>query len=245
MAKGVGGKRVVLAYSGGLDTSICIPWLKENKGAEVVTFSADLGQGEELDPVRDKALKSGAVKVYIEDLRERFLTEFVWPALRARAAYSNGYLLATALGRPLIGAELVRVARETASTGIAHGCTGKGNDQVRIEAAVRALAPELEVIAPVREWEFKSREEEIDYADRRGIPVPVSRKSPYSYDRNLWGQSIECGVLEDPWQSPPEDAYQMTKNPRPPRTRRCAWRSNTRRACRWRSMAGSSARSNW
>jgi argininosuccinate synthase len=122
-------------------------------------------------------------------------------------------LLATALGRPLIGAELVRVAREAKAAGIAHGCTGKGNDQVRIEAAVRALAPELEVIAPVREWEFKSRDEEIDYAAKRGIPVPVTKKSPYSYDRNLWGQSIECGVLEDPWESPPEDAYQMTRNP--------------------------------
>jgi argininosuccinate synthase len=206
-------KKVVLAYSGGLDTSVCIPWLKEHKGAEVITFSADLGQGEELAPVRDKALKSGAVKVYIEDLRERFLTEFVWPALRARAAYSNGYLLATALGRPLIGAELVRVARENGADGVAHGCTGKGNDQVRIEAAARALAPELEVIAPLREWDMKSREEEIEYARKRGIPVPVSKKSPYSYDRNLWGQSIECGVLEDPWAAPPEDAYQMTADP--------------------------------
>ncbi|MHC4917060.1 MAG: argininosuccinate synthase [Planctomycetota bacterium] len=206
-------KKVVLAYSGGLDTSVCIPWIKDNKGSEVIAFSADLGQGEELAPVEDKARKSGAVKVYIEDLRERFLTEFVWPALRARATYSNGYLLATALGRPLIGAELVRIALENDADGVAHGCTGKGNDQVRIEAAVRALAPKLEVIAPLREWDMKSREEEIEYAKERGIPVPVSKKSPYSYDRNLWGQSIECGVLEDPWASPPEDAYQMTKNP--------------------------------
>ena len=206
-------KKVVLAYSGGLDTSVIIPWLKEQKGAEVITFSADLGQGEELSPIKEKAKKSGAVKVYIEDLRERFLTEFVFPALKARAAYSNGYLLATALGRPLIGQELVRVARENGAAGIAHGCTGKGNDQVRIEAAVRALAPELEVIAPVREWEFKSREEEIDFAAKRGIPVPVSKKSPYSYDRNLWGLSIECGALEDPWASPPEDAYQLSVSP--------------------------------
>jgi argininosuccinate synthase len=203
----------VLAYSGGLDTSVCIPWLKEKKGAEVITFSADLGQGEELAPVEEKAVKSGAVGVYIEDLRERFLTEFVWPALRARAAYSNGYLLATALGRPLIGAELARIARENGADGVAHGCTGKGNDQVRIEASVRALAPELEVIAPLREWDMKSREEEIEYAEKMGIPVPVTKKSPYSYDRNLWGQSIECGVLEDPWASPPEDAYQMTRDP--------------------------------
>ncbi len=206
-------KKVVLAYSGGLDTSVCIPWIKEHKDAEVITFSADLGQGEELAPVEEKAKKSGAIKVYIEDLRERFLTEFVFPALRARAAYSNGYLLATALGRPLIGAELARIARENGADGVAHGCTGKGNDQVRIEASVRALAPELEIIAPLREWDMKSRDEEFDYAEKRGIPVPVSRKSPYSYDRNLWGQSIECGVLEDPWASPPEDAYQMTKDP--------------------------------
>ena len=206
-------KKVVLAYSGGLDTSVCIPWIKEHKGAEVVTFSADLGQGEELDPVREKATKSGAVEIFIEDLRERFVTEFVFPALRARAAYSNGYLLATALGRPLIGAELVRIARETKSDGVAHGCTGKGNDQVRIEASVRALAPDLEIIAPLREWDMKSREEEMEYAAGRDIPIPVSKKSPYSYDRNLWGQSIECGVLEDPWQSPPEDAYQMTVSP--------------------------------
>jgi argininosuccinate synthase len=206
-------KKVVLAYSGGLDTSVCIPWLKEKKDAEVITFSADLGQGEELAPVEQKALNSGAIKVHIEDLRERFLTEFVWPALRARATYSNGYLLATALGRPLIGAELARIARDEGAEGVAHGCTGKGNDQVRIEASVRALAPELEVIAPLREWDMKSREEEIEYAEKMGIPVPVSKKSPYSYDRNLWGQSIECGVLEDPWTSPPEDAYQMTKDP--------------------------------
>ncbi len=207
-------KKVVLAYSGGLDTSVCIPWIKEHKGdPEVITFSADLGQGEELDPVEAKATKSGASKVYIEDLRERFLTEYVWPGLRARAAYSNGYLLATALGRPLIGTELVRIARENDADATAHGCTGKGNDQVRIESAVRALAPDLEVIAPLREWDMKSREEEIEYAEEMGIPVPITKKSPYSYDRNLWGQSIECGVLEDPWTAPPEDAYQMTKNP--------------------------------
>jgi argininosuccinate synthase len=206
-------KKVVLAYSGGLDTSVIIPWLKEKKGAEVITFSADLGQGEELTPLRDKARQSGAVKACVEDLRERFLNDFVLPALRARAAYANGYLLATALGRPLIGRELVRVAREHGADAVAHGCTGKGNDQVRIEAAVRALAPELEVIAPVREWDFKSREEEIDYAAERGIPVPVTKQSPYSYDRNLWGLSIECGALEDPWTSPPEDAYQLSVSP--------------------------------
>jgi argininosuccinate synthase len=207
-------KKVVLAYSGGLDTSVCIPWIKEHKGnPEIITFSADLGQGEELDPVEEKARKSGASKVYIEDLREQFLTDYVWPAIRARAAYSNGYLLATALGRPLIGAELVRIARENDADAISHGCTGKGNDQVRIESAVRALAPDLEVIAPLREWDMKSRDEEIDYAEKMGIPVPVSKKSPYSYDRNLWGQSIECGVLEDPWTAPPQDAYQMTRNP--------------------------------
>jgi argininosuccinate synthase len=207
-------KKVVLAYSGGLDTSVCIPWIKEHKGnPEVITFSADLGQGKELDPVHDKAMKSGAVKVYIEDLREQFITDFVWPAVRARAAYSNGYLLATALGRPLIGAELVRIARENKADAVSHGCTGKGNDQVRIESAVRALAPDLEVIAPLREWEMKSRDQEIDYAKEKGIPIPVTKSSPYSYDCNLWGQAIECGILEDPWASPPEDAYMMTSNP--------------------------------
>ncbi len=206
--------KVVLAYSGGLDTSICIPWLKEHKGVEVIAFSADVGQGEDLTPLPEKAKKSGAVDIRIVDLRERFVSEYVWPALRAGALYGDGYLLATALSRPLIAAELVRIAAETGAEYVAHGCTGKGNDQVRIEAGVTALAPELKVIAPLREWDLLTRDEEIEYAEERGIPVPVTKKSPYSYDRNLWGISIECGVLEDPWERPPEDAYLLTKSPR-------------------------------
>jgi argininosuccinate synthase len=203
--------KVVLAYSGGLDTSVCIPWLREKKGLDVVAFSADLGQGEELGRLREKALASGAVAVHVVDLKERFVTELVWPALRAGAVYGDGYRLATALSRPLIASELVRIAREEGAEAVAHGCTGKGNDQVRLEASVAALAPDLRVIAPLREWDLATREEEIDYAEAHGIPVPVTRKSPYSYDRNLWGVSIECGVLEDPWRGPPEDAYLLTK----------------------------------
>jgi len=205
--------KVVLAYSGGLDTSICIPWLKEHKDVEVIAFSADVGQGEDLTPLPEKAKKSGAIDVRIVDLRERFVAEYVWPALRAGALYGDGYLLATALSRPLIAAELVKIAEETGAEYIAHGCTGKGNDQVRIEAGVTALAPHLKVLAPLREWDLLTRDQEIEYAAERGIPVPVTKKSPYSYDRNLWGVAIECGVLEDPWERPPEDAYLMTKAP--------------------------------
>jgi len=205
--------KVVLAYSGGLDTSICIPWLKEHKDVEVIAFSADVGQGEDLTPLPEKAKKSGAIDIRIVDLRERFVNEYVWPALRAGALYGEGYLLATALSRPLIAAELVRIAEETGAEYVAHGCTGKGNDQVRIEAGVTALAPQLKVLAPLREWDLLTRDQEIEYAAERGIPVPVTKSSPYSYDRNLWGVAIECGVLEDPWERPPEDAYLMTKSP--------------------------------
>jgi argininosuccinate synthase len=205
--------KVVLAYSGGLDTSVCIPWLKEKKGLDVVAFSADVGQGENLAPLPEKARNSGAVDIRIVDLKDRFVSEYIWPSLRAGAVYGDGYLLATALGRPLIASELARIAEETGAEFIAHGCTGKGNDQVRFEASVAALAPHLKVIAPLREWDLRTRDEEIDYAKERGIPVPVTKASPYSYDRNLWGISIECGVLEDPWEGPPEDAYVLTKPP--------------------------------
>jgi argininosuccinate synthase len=203
--------KVVLAYSGGLDTSVCIPWLKEEKGLDVVAFSADVGQGEDLGPVREKALKTGAVSAHVVDLKERFVDEFVFPALRAGAVYGDGYHLATALSRPLIAAELVRIAEEEGAEFVAHGCTGKGNDQVRFEAGVAALAPHLKVIAPLREWDLLTREAEIEFAERHGIPVPVTKASPYSYDCNLWGVSIECGVLEDPWRGPPEDAYLLTR----------------------------------
>ena len=204
---------VVLAYSGGLDTSVCIPWLKEEKGLDVVAFSADVGQGEDLGPLPEKARNSGAVDCRIVDLKERFVSEYVWPSLRAGALYGDGYLLATALSRPLIASELVRIAEETGAEFVAHGCSGKGNDQVRFEASVAALAPHLKVVVPLREWDLRTRDDEIDYAKERGIPVPVTKSSPYSYDRNLWGNSIECGVLEDPWEGPPEDAYLLTKSP--------------------------------
>jgi argininosuccinate synthase len=205
--------KVVLAYSGGLDTSVCIPWLMEKKGLDVVAFSADVGQGEDLGPVGEKALKTGAVSAHVVDLKERFVDEFVFPALKAGAVYGDGYYLATSLSRPLIAAELARVAEEEGAEYVAHGCTGKGNDQVRIEAGVAALAPHLKVIAPLREWEFLTRDDEIEFANERGIPVPVTKSSPYSYDHNLWGISIECGVLEDPWAGPPADAYVETVAP--------------------------------
>jgi argininosuccinate synthase len=205
--------RIALAYSGGLDTSVIVRWLIENHGAEVVTVSGDLGQKKELNGVEAKALASGAIEARVVDLRHEFVDEYVMPALRAGALYEGIYPMATALGRPLIAKALVDVARETGCTAVAHGCTGKGNDQVRFEAAVAALAPDLEVIAPVRTWEFRSREEEIAYCEQHGIPVNATRESPYSIDENLWGTSIECGVLEDPTVEPPLDAYQRTVSP--------------------------------
>ena len=205
--------RVVLAYSGGLDTSVIIHWLKAERDMRVVAFSADLGQGEELEPLREKAVKTGAEGIHIRDLREEFVHDFIFPALRANATYQSGYPLHTALGRPLIAKELVRVAREEKCDSVAHGCTGKGNDQVRFETGVAALAPDLKVLAPLREWDMKTREDEIDYAVKHEIPIPITRSKPYSLDRNLWGCAIECGELEDPWNAPPEDAYQMTANP--------------------------------
>ena len=205
--------RVVLAYSGGLDTSVIIHWFKAEKGMSVVAFSADLGQGDELEPLRDKAIRTGAENIHIRDLREEFVNDFIFPALRANATYQSGYPLHTALGRPLIAKELVRVAREENCDSVAHGCTGKGNDQVRFETGVAALAPDLKVLAPLREWSLKTREDEIDYALANGIDVPVTKESPYSLDRNIWGCAIECGELEDPWVAPPADAYQMTTDP--------------------------------
>ncbi len=206
-------QRVLLAYSGGLDTSCCIHWLARERGYEVLTFTCDLGQGEFLNPIREKALASGAVEAHVADLRAPFLEEFCFPALRAGAYYGDGYLLATALGRPLIAREMVRLAREKGATAVAHGCTGKGNDQVRFEAAVAALAPEITVIAPLREWDMKTREEEIAYLQKHNIPCEVTGEKKYSYDRNRWGNAIECGVLEDPWKAPPEEAYLCTVEP--------------------------------
>jgi len=205
-------KKVVLAYSGGLDTSCIVHWLKD-RNYEVVAFLADLGQEEDLQALKQRALKTGAVKVVVEDVRREFIKDFIFPAIKANAVYEGSYLLATALGRPLIAKKLVEVAHKEKATAIAHGCTGKGNDQVRIELTARILDPKLDIIAPVREWEFKSREEEIEYAREKNIPLDVTKKNPYSLDKNLWGVSIECGILEDPYQEPPADAYQMTTAP--------------------------------
>lgn len=205
--------RIALAYSGGLDTSVIVRWLIENHGAEVVTVSGDLGQKKELNGVEEKALASGAVSAHMVDLRREFVDEYVMRALRAGGLYEGVYPMATALGRPLLAKALVDVARAEGCTAVAHGCTGKGNDQVRFEAAVAALAPDLDVIAPVRTWEFRSREEEMAYCQAHGIPVAATRENPYSIDENLWGTSIECGVLEDPTVEPPFDAYQRTVSP--------------------------------
>jgi len=205
-------KKVVLAYSGGVDTSVCIPYLLREWGVEeVITFAADLGQGDELEPIRLKALDAGASQSIVGDLIEPFINEFAFPAIRANALYEGRYPLSTALARPLIARRLVEVAREVGADAVAHGCTGKGNDQVRFDVAIGALAPELKVLAPAREWGM-SREETIAYGERCGIPAPVSKKSPYSIDLNLLGRSIEAGVLEDPNVEPPEEVYAMTSS---------------------------------
>jgi len=205
--------KTVLAYSGGLDTSIIIHWLKARKGMNVIAFVANLGQPGDLSAVGARALKTGAEAVHVEDLREEYVNDYVFPALQANAVYENGYLLNTAIGRPLIAKELVRIARENNCTSVAHGCTGKGNDQVRFESGVAALGPDLDIFAPLREWDFKTREEEIDYAQEHQIEIPITRESPYSIDRNLWGISIECGELEDPWNAPPADTHMLTRPP--------------------------------
>ncbi len=206
-------KKIVVAYSGGLDTSIIIHWLKNKYDAEIIAYTSDLGQGEYLEPLKKKAIKTGASKIYIEDLREEFVKEYVFPSLKACALYENKYPLATALGRPLIAKRLLEIVKKEKADAVVHGCTGKGNDQVRFEATFAALNPDIEVIAPLREWKLKSREEEIDYAIKHKIPVDVTKKNPYSIDRNLWGVAIECGTLENPWNEPPEDAYQITTSP--------------------------------
>lgn len=205
--------KIVVAYSGGLDTSVMVKWLIERKNAEVIAATGDLGQKKELTGVQAKAYATGASKVYIQDLREEFLTGYVFPALKAGALYEKSYPMATSLGRPLLAKMLVEVARKEGATHVAHGCTGKGNDQVRFEVSIAALAPELKVLAPLREWEFKSREEEIAYARKHNIPVAATVANPYSIDENLWGTSVECGVLEDPMVEPPADAYQRTIAP--------------------------------
>ncbi len=206
-------EKIAVAYSGGLDTSVIVKWLQEKYDAEVITVTANLGQTKELIGVEEKAYKTGAKKAFILDLQEEFATDFIFPALKAGALYEWSYPMATSLGRPLIAKALVEIAKQEGCTAVAHGCTGKGNDQVRFEAAIAALAPELKVYAPLREWEFKSREEEIAYCERHGIPVKATKDSPYSIDENMWGTSIECGLLEDPKLPPPADAYQRTVSP--------------------------------
>ena len=178
--------RVLLAYSGGLDTSIIVPWLKENYDCDVVCVAGDVGQGEELEPLHEKAKKCGAEKLYIEDLRKEFVEDFIWPTLKAGAVYEGKYLLGTSFARPLIAKRLVEIAHKENCTAICHGCTGKGNDQVRFELTIKAFDPNMQIIAPWRIWDIKTREEEIDYAEKRGIPVPVKKDRPYSMDRNIW-----------------------------------------------------------
>ncbi|MGC8588035.1 MAG: argininosuccinate synthase [Hydrogenobaculum sp.] len=205
-------KRVILAYSGGLDTSIIVRWLTE-RGFEVITYTADVGQKEELSEIPEKARKAGAIEAIVEDIREEFAKDFCLPTLRALALYEGKYPLTASLSRPLISKKLIEYAKKRNADYIAHGSTGKGNDQVRFEVSAWALNPDIEVLAPVREWEFKSREQEIEYALKYQIPVKATKENPYSIDRNLWGVSIECGILEDPYQEPPKDAYQITKDP--------------------------------
>ena len=205
--------KVVLAYSGGLDTSVAVAWLREQFGVEVVTLTVDLGGGSLREGVERRAMSAGAAKAYVVDARERFVTDFVWPHLQANALYQGAYPLATALARPLIAQLLVEVAAREGADAVAHGCTGKGNDQVRFDVAVHALDPGLEVIAPMRVGMGLSRDQEIDYANARGIEIPITKASPYSIDVNLWGRSCETGVLEDPWVTPPADAYEWTVEP--------------------------------
>lgn len=207
-------KKVVLAYSGGLDTSIIIPWLKETYNCEVIAMAADVGQGDELKPLRKKAIATGASKIYIEDLRKEFVTEMIWPMLKSGAVYEGKYLLGTSIARPIIAKRMAEIALKEGADAVAHGATGKGNDQVRFDLTVKAFAPQLRIIAPWREWEIRSREEAIAYAEARKIPLTVSRKKPYSEDRNLWHISHEGGILEDPAMECPESVYTMTKDPR-------------------------------
>src|SRR5687767_2882594 len=205
-------RKIVLAYSGGLDTSVAIPWLREKYGAEIVAVTLDLGQGRELNQTRERAMSTGAIRCHVLDVRDEFARDYILPALQAGALYEERYPLATALSRPLIAKKLVEIAHMENATAIAHGCTGKGNDQVRIEVSARAIDPAISVIAPAREWGM-TRPEEIAYARARHVSVPTTIGSPYSTDQNLWGRSIECGVLEDPWSEPPEDIYTLTKSP--------------------------------
>lgn len=206
-------KKIVLAYSGGLDTSIILKWLAKEYGAEVIAFVADLGQGEDLEETREKALKTGASKAYVEDLKEEFVKDFVFPAIKCNSIYEGVYLLGTSLARPLIAKKQIEIAQKEGAFAVSHGSTGKGNDQVRFELTYYALDPNIKVIAPWREWNFKSRNDLIDFAEDNGIDIPVTQKKPYSCDRNLLHISYEGGILEDPWSEPLEDMFEMTLSP--------------------------------
>lgn len=206
-------EKVILAYSGGLDTSIIIPWLKENYDYDVIAVAGDVGQGEELAPLNEKAIKTGASKIYIEDLKKEFVEEFIFPTLKAGAVYEGKYLLGTSFARPIIAKRLVEIAEKEGAVAICHGATGKGNDQVRFEFTIKALAPQLKIIAPWRIWDIKSREEEIEYAQARSIDVPVTKARPYSMDRNLWHLSHEGADLEEPWNQPQDWLYMICKSP--------------------------------
>jgi argininosuccinate synthase len=211
----VSKEKVILAYSGGLDTSVAIQWLKEEKNVDVIALAIDVGQErQDLEVVRQKALDIGAVESIVKDVREEYVEEFIAKALKANALYENKYPLVSAMSRPIIVKHLVEEAHRHQAKYIAHGCTGKGNDQVRFEVGIAALDPDIEIMAPVREWDLHTREQEMEYAEARGIPVPTTKKSPYSIDDNLWGRAIECGVLEDPWVEPPADIYTLTADAR-------------------------------
>ena len=205
-------EKVILAYSGGLDTSVAVKWINEKYDKDVITYTCDLGQGRDMDGIREKAIRTGAVDAIVEDVRNMFVDHMVWPSLMAGTMYEGKYPLATALGRPLIAHRMVDHAKECGASAVAHGCTGKGNDQVRFDVSFNTLDPSLKVIAPVREWKW-TRTEELQYAAENGIAVDATKDSIYSVDQNLWGRSVEAGVLEDPWVAPPEDAYQWTTNP--------------------------------
>ncbi len=202
-------KKIVLAYSGGLDTSVAIKWLKEKYNTEIIAFCADLGQGEDLKTIKEKALKTGASKVYVEDMKEEFVKDYIFPMLRANAVYEGSYLLGTSIARPLIAKKQIEIAEKEGAEAVAHGATGKGNDQVRFELTYYALKPDVKVIAPWREWPFNSRKSLIEYSRKHGIPVTATKEKPYSIDRNLFHISYEGGILEDPWQEPPSDMYTM------------------------------------
>jgi argininosuccinate synthase len=206
--------KIIVAYSGGLDTSVMVKWLSLKYDGEIIAVCGDLGQKDELMGLEEKALKTGASKFILMDLKHEFITEYVWKALKAGALYEGAYPMACAIGRPLLAKMLTEIAQQEGADIIAHGCTGKGNDQVRFEVGIQTLAPDIKIEAPLRTWEFKSREEEMEYAQQHNIPVKAKKDSPYSIDENLWGIAVECGVLEDPTMPPPEDAFQITVNPK-------------------------------